>query len=115
MAKVVLPVVRGLANEGRPYSGVLYAGLMFTRDGPKVLEFNARFGDPECQPLILRLKSDLLAALFACAEGRMDDIELQWHSEPALVVVMATHGYPGHYARGLGNRRPRRGEQTFRG
>lgn len=100
MAKVVLPVIRGLAAQGRPYSGVLYAGLMFTRDGPKVLEFNARFGDPECQPLILRLKSDLLAALVACAEGRMDDIKLQWHPEPALVVVMATQGYPGHYARG---------------
>ena len=100
MAKVILPVIRGLSAEGRPYSGVLYAGLMFTRDGPKVLEFNARFGDPECQPLILRLKSDLLAALVACAEGRMDDIKLQWHPEPALVVVMATQGYPGHYARG---------------
>lgn len=100
MAKIVMPVVRGLAAEGRPYSGVLYAGLMFTHQGPKVLEFNARFGDPECQPLILRLKSDLLAALLACAEGRMDDIDLQWHPEPALVVVMATHGYPGHYGRG---------------
>ncbi len=100
MAKVILPVIHGLCAEGRPYSGVLYAGLMFTRDGPKVLEFNARFGDPECQPLILRLKSDLLAALVACAEGRMDDIKLQWHPEPALVVVMATQGYPGHYARG---------------
>ena len=100
MAKIILPVVRGLAEEGRPYSGVLYAGLMFTRDGPKVLEFNARFGDPECQPLIMRLKSDLLTALVACAQGRMDDIVLEWHPEPALVVVMATHGYPGHYARG---------------
>ena len=100
MAKVILPVIHGLSAEGRPYSGVLYAGLMFTRDGPKLLEFNARFGDPECQPLILRLKSDLLAALVACAEGRMDDIKLQWHPEPALVVVMATQGYPGHYARG---------------
>ncbi|MBK8209819.1 MAG: phosphoribosylamine--glycine ligase [Rhodospirillales bacterium] len=100
MAKVIMPIVRGLAEDGRPYSGVLYAGLMFTHDGPKVLEFNARFGDPECQPLILRLKSDLLTALVACAEGRMDDIDLQWHPDPALVVVMATHGYPGHYARG---------------
>jgi phosphoribosylamine---glycine ligase len=100
MDAVITPVIRTLADDGRPYSGVLYAGLMFTRDGPKVLEFNARFGDPECQPLILRLKSDLLAALHACAEGRMDDIDLQWHPDPALVVVMATHGYPGHFARG---------------
>jgi phosphoribosylamine---glycine ligase len=100
MTRIIMPVVRGLAEEGRPYSGVLYAGLMFTGEGIKVLEFNARFGDPECQPLILRLKSDLLAALLACAEGRMDDIRLDWHADPALVVVMATHGYPGHYGRG---------------
>lgn len=100
MEKVIRPVVHGLAEEGRPYVGVLYAGLMFTRDGPQVLEFNARFGDPECQPLILRLKSDLLAALVACAQGRMDDIALEWYPDPALVVVMATQGYPGRYARG---------------
>jgi len=100
MAKIIRPVVHGLAEDGRPYAGVLYAGLMFTRDGIKVLEFNARFGDPECQPLILRLKSDLLAALVACAQGRMADIALEWYPEPALVVVMATQGYPGHYARG---------------
>jgi len=100
MEKVIHPVVHGLVEEGRPYVGVLYAGLMFTRDGPQVLEFNARFGDPECQPLILRLKSDLLAALVACAQGRMDDIALEWYPDPALVVVMATQGYPGRYARG---------------
>ncbi|MER2635122.1 MAG: phosphoribosylamine--glycine ligase [Rhizobiaceae bacterium] len=100
MARIVMPVVEGLADDGRPYSGVLYAGVMLTADGPKVLEFNARFGDPECQPLLLRLKSDLLPALIACAEGRMDDIALEWHDDPALVVVMATHGYPGHYPRG---------------
>ncbi|MFO1156415.1 MAG: phosphoribosylamine--glycine ligase [Rhodospirillales bacterium] len=100
METIILPVVHGLAEEGRPYVGVLYAGLMFTRDGPQVLEFNARFGDPECQPLILRLKSDLLAALVACAQGRMDDIALEWYPDPALVVVMATQGYPGRYARG---------------
>jgi phosphoribosylamine--glycine ligase len=100
MARVINPVIRGLAAEGQPYSGVLYAGLMFTEQGLKVLEFNARFGDPECQPLLLRLKSDLLPALVACAEGRMDDIRLEWYPDPALVVVMATHGYPGHYPRG---------------
>ena len=100
MARVILPVARGLAEDGRPYSGVLYAGLIFTAQGIKVLEFNARFGDPECQPLILRLKSDLLATLIACAEGRIEDIEMAWHADPALVVVMATHGYPGHHGRG---------------
>jgi phosphoribosylamine--glycine ligase len=100
MARIILPVARGLAEDGRPYSGVLYAGLIFTNRGIKVLEFNARFGDPECQPLLLRLRSDLLTTLVACAEGRMDEIELAWHTDPALVVVMATHGYPGHYGRG---------------
>ncbi|MBK8174375.1 MAG: phosphoribosylamine--glycine ligase [Rhodospirillales bacterium] len=100
MEGVIKPVIRGLVEEGRPYSGVLYAGLMFTSEGIKVLEFNARFGDPECQPLILRLKSDLLAALVACAEGRMTDVELDWYTDPALVVVMAANGYPGHYPRG---------------
>ena len=100
MARVILPVARGLAEDGRPYSGVLYAGLIFTAQGIKVLEFNARFGDPECQPLILRLKSDLLATLIACAEGRIEDIEMEWHADPALVVVMATHGYPGHHGSG---------------
>jgi phosphoribosylamine--glycine ligase len=100
MGRIILPVAHALAEDGRPYSGVLYAGLIFTEDGIKVLEFNARFGDPECQPLLLRLRSDLLTTLVACAEGRMDEIELAWHADPALVVVMATHGYPGHYGRG---------------
>lgn len=100
MARVIDPVIKGMAADKRPYSGLLYAGLMFTDSGFKVLEFNARFGDPECQPLLLRLESDLLEALVACAEGRMDDIHLRWTPDPALVVVMATHGYPGHYARG---------------
>jgi phosphoribosylamine---glycine ligase len=118
MARIVIPVVRGLAEDGRPYSGVLYAGLMFTEQGIKVLEFNARFGDPECQPLILRLESDLLATLVACAEGRIDDIRLEWHADPAVVVVMATHGYPGHYGRGsvirgLGNARDVPGVTIF--
>jgi phosphoribosylamine--glycine ligase len=100
MERIIRPIVRGLAETGRLYTGVLYAGVMFTEAGIKVLEFNARFGDPECQPIVLRLKSDLLSALVACAEGRIEDITLEWHGDPALVVVMATHGYPGHYARG---------------
>ena len=100
MARIIHPVIRGLAAEDRPYTGLLYAGLMMTGDGAKVLEFNARLGDPECQPLVMRLKSDLLATLVACAEGRMTDIRVEWRADAALVVVMATHGYPGHYARG---------------
>jgi len=100
MERIIMPTIKGLAADGRPYSGVLYAGLMITKDGPFALEFNARFGDPECQPLLMRLKSDLLPALVACAEGRMDDIHLEWHPDPALLVVLATQGYPGPYKRG---------------
>jgi phosphoribosylamine--glycine ligase len=100
LERIMIPTVEAMAAEHRPYKGVLYAGLMIDKGQPKVLEFNARFGDPECQPLIMRLKSDLLEALLACAEGRMDDVRLEWHPDPALVVVMATKGYPGHYANG---------------
>jgi phosphoribosylamine---glycine ligase len=100
MNTVMLPVIEGMAAEGRPYKGVLYAGLMITEDGPKVLEFNVRFGDPECQPLMMRLKSDLLEALLACANGNLDKIDLEWHDETALTVVMATKGYPGKYENG---------------
>ena len=98
--RIIIPTVEAMAAENRPYKGVLYAGLMIDKGEPKLLEFNARFGDPECQPLIMRLKSDLLEALLACTEGRMDDMKLEWHEDPALVVVMATHGYPGHYSNG---------------
>jgi len=98
--RIMIPTVEAMAAERRPYKGLLYAGLMIDKGQPKVLEFNARFGDPECQPLIMRLKSDLLEALLACTEGRMDDVKLEWHPDPALVVVMATKGYPGHYAKG---------------
>jgi phosphoribosylamine--glycine ligase len=100
MATIINPTIRALAAEGCPYSGVLYAGLMIEDGRVSVLEFNARFGDPECQPLLMRLKSDLLAALVACAEGRMGDIALAWHDDAALTVVLATRGYPGPYARG---------------
>ena len=105
LERIIVPTVEAMAAENRPYKGVLYAGLMIAGGKPKLLEFNARFGDPECQPLIMRLKSDLLEALLACAEGRMDDMRLEWHEDPALVVVMATQGYPGHYSNGsrIGN------------
>lgn len=100
MQRVILPTARALAADGRPYCGVLFAGLILTRDGVRLLEFNARFGDPECQALVLRLRSDLLAVLLACAEGRLADVQLDWSPDPALVVVMATHGYPGPFKRG---------------
>ena len=100
MREIVEPTVRALREAGTPFKGVLYAGLMIADGAPKLIEYNVRFGDPECQPLMLRLKSDLLPALLAVAEGRLEDIELEWHDEPALCVVMATKGYPGAYAKG---------------
>jgi phosphoribosylamine---glycine ligase len=98
---VLVPAVDGLLREGIEYKGVLYAGLMLTAGGPKVLEFNCRFGDPETQPLMMRLKSDLLQALLAVAEGRLDQIELKWDERPALCVVAASKGYPGKYSGGI--------------
>ncbi|MDE0408498.1 MAG: phosphoribosylamine--glycine ligase [Alphaproteobacteria bacterium] len=97
---IVEPLVRGLAAEGVPYTGVFYAGLMLTADGPKLLEVNARFGDPECQVLLPRLKSDLLAALMAAHDGELSDFDLRWRDEAALCVVLATEGYPGAYEKG---------------
>src|SRR6185436_18948200 len=88
-------------REGIEYKGVLYAGLMITTNGPKVLEFNCRFGDPETQPLMMRLQSDLLEVMLAVAEGRLDQIELKWDQRPALAVVAASGGYPGKYKNGL--------------
>ena len=105
MEEIVDPLIKGMAAEGRPYKGVLFAGLMIDEAGPKLLEINVRFGDPECQPIMMRLKSDLLEALLACAEGRLDEIELEWDNKTALVVVMAAEGYPGFYEKGskIGN------------
>ena len=100
MERIVTPTIEGMAALGRPYRGVLYAGLMINADGPKVLEYNVRFGDPECQPLMLRLKSDLLEVLVACAEGRLDEAAVEWHADTALTVVMAAKGYPGPYEKG---------------
>lgn len=91
----VLPAIRGLAAEGRPYRGVLYAGLMLTADGPKLVEFNARYGDPECQVLMLRLESDIVPYLKACAEGTLAALPPPaWRAESAICVVMAADGYP---------------------
>jgi phosphoribosylamine--glycine ligase len=94
MERIVLPTVRAMAAEGRPFKGVLYAGLMIGREGPKLIEYNARFGDPECQVLMPRLKSDILPALIASADGELKDFDLRWRDEAALTVVMAARGYP---------------------
>jgi phosphoribosylamine--glycine ligase len=94
---VIRPTVDGMAAEGRPYRGVLYAGLMI-RDGQvKTLEFNARFGDPECQPLLMRMKSDIVPVLMAVAEGDLGSLSLDWLDKAAVCVVMASEGYPGEY------------------
>jgi phosphoribosylamine--glycine ligase len=98
---ILVPVVDGLLREGIEYKGVLYAGLMLTPNGPKVLEFNCRFGDPETQPLMMRLQSDLAEVMLAVIDGRLDKIELKWDPRPALCVVAASGGYPGPYPSGV--------------
>src|SRR5262245_66572148 len=85
---------------GAPYKGVLYAGLMITAEGPKLIEYNVRFGDPECQVLMLRLMSDLVPALLAASDGVLKNFDLRWYPDAALTVVMAAKGYPGGYAKG---------------
>lgn len=100
MKEIMIPTVKGMASEGRPYKGVLYAGLMMTQKGPKVLEFNARFGDPETQPLMMRLKSDIVAVMEAAIDGGLSDINIEWDDRAAVCVVMAAGGYPGNYRKG---------------
>jgi len=100
MEEIILPSVEGMAEAGMPYQGVLYAGFMITQDGPKLIEYNVRFGDPECQVLMMRLKSDFLPALLATADGMLDHVDLRWHDDVALSVVMASKGYPGSYEKG---------------
>ena len=99
--RVIRPVLKGMEARGCPYSGILYAGLMMTVEGPKVVEFNCRFGDPECQPLLMRLDGDLLEVMLACAEGRLDGVNLAHKPETAICVVMAAAGYPGEYPKGM--------------
>jgi phosphoribosylamine--glycine ligase len=100
--QVLVPTVHAMKRARRPFQGVLYAGLMITNQGPKVLEFNVRFGDPECQPLLMRLQSDLADVLEATVDGRLDELPpLVWDPRPAVCVVMASEGYPGNYERGL--------------
>jgi phosphoribosylamine--glycine ligase len=100
MAGIVRPTVAGMAAEGTPYRGVLYAGLMLTETGPQLLEFNVRFGDPECQALLPRLMTDLGQLLQGGAEGVLGHMDLRWYPEHVMTVVMAAEGYPGDYASG---------------
>ena len=100
MDEIIQPTLRAMADMGCPYRGVLYAGLMITESGPKLIEYNARFGDPECQVLMARLKSDILPGLMASAEGGLRHFDLRWHDDAALTVVMAAKGYPGKYDQG---------------
>jgi phosphoribosylamine--glycine ligase len=100
MEEIVRPLLAGLKRRGIIYRGVLYVGVMLTRAGPKVLEFNARFGDPECQPLMLRLKSDLVPLMEATIDGRLDTVQAEWRDDAAVCVVLTAGGYPGSYDKG---------------
>lgn len=100
MSTIMVPVVKAMAEEGRPYKGVLYAGLMIKDGRPKVLEFNCRFGDPETQPILMRLEEDLAGLLLSVAEDRLHSAPLKWSDKPAVCVVMASGGYPGKYEYG---------------
>ncbi|SHL45090.1 phosphoribosylamine--glycine ligase [Roseibium suaedae] len=100
MKEIIEPAVAEMARRGIPFKGVLFAGLMISEAGPKLIEFNTRFGDPECQVLMMRLKDDLLPLLMASTDGTLDKISARWHDEVALTVVMAAEGYPGSYQKG---------------
>lgn len=97
MSEIIRPTIADMKAQGCPFHGVLYAGLMITKDGPKLIEYNVRFGDPECQVMVMRLRTDILPILLGCAEGTLDLVDAEWHSEPAVTVVMASEGYPGSY------------------
>jgi len=100
METVMVPVVNAMKADGRPYKGVLYAGLMMTKNGPRVLEFNCRFGDPETQPILMRMESDIVPILVAASEGTLHEVKIKWKQEAAVCVVMAANGYPGNYLKG---------------
>jgi phosphoribosylamine--glycine ligase len=100
MDEIIHPTVRAMKAMGAPYKGVLFAGLMITKSGPQLIEYNVRFGDPECQVLMLRLMSDLVPALLAARDGQLKNFDLRWYPDAALTVVMAAKGYPGNYAKG---------------
>lgn len=99
--EVITPIIRYMEAKGHPFVGVLYAGLMMTENGPGVLEYNVRFGDPECQPLMMRLDSDLLEIMLACTQGKLNEVDVKWRDDTALCVVMAAKGYPEAYPKGM--------------
>ncbi len=101
ITRVIEPAIRGMYQEGVPFRGVLYAGLMFTQDGPFVLEFNARFGDPETQSILPRLKSDLVEVMLAACDGRLNELKVQWDPRFCVCVVLTSGGYPGEYRNGF--------------
>ena len=100
MSRIILPSVAGMKKRGMPFRGILYAGVMLTGQGPKLFEYNVRFGDPECQVLMLRMMSDIVPAFLASCDGQLKNFDLRWFPDPALTVVMAAKGYPGDYAKG---------------
>ena len=118
MERIIQPALAEMARRGTPFRGILFAGLMLTADGPKLIEFNVRFGDPECQVLLLRLRSDLLPALLAAHDGELAHFDLRWHDHAAIAVVMAARGYPeapqhGSEIRGLEGAAAKTGVQVF--
>jgi len=100
MSRIIRPTVAGMKKRGTPFRGILYAGVMLTEQGPKLFEYNVRFGDPECQVLMLRMMSDIVPAFLAACDGQLKNFDVRWFPEPALTVVMAAKGYPGDYANG---------------
>jgi phosphoribosylamine--glycine ligase len=100
MTRIILPTVAGMKARGMPFRGVLYAGVMLTEQGPKLFEYNVRFGDPECQVLMMRMMSDIVPAFLAACDGQLKNFDLRWFPDPAVTVVMAAKGYPGDYNKG---------------
>jgi phosphoribosylamine--glycine ligase len=100
MSRIILPTVAGMKQRGMPFRGILYAGVMVTAQGPKLFEYNVRFGDPECQVHMLRMMSDIVPAFLASCDGELKHFNLRWYPESALTVVMAAKGYPGDYKKG---------------
>ena len=100
MEEIIKPTLKGMADQGTPFKGVLYAGLMITAGGPQLIEYNVRFGDSECQPMMMRLKDDILMLMKAAVDGLLWTMSARWRDEAALCVVMAANGYPGAYEKG---------------
>ncbi len=101
METIMIPTIRGMEQEGRPFKGILYAGLMVTSKGPQVMEFNVRFGDPEAQPILFRLKTDLIEIIESIQDERLDQVQIEWKDGASICVVMASGGYPGSYKKGI--------------